>query len=71
MTPSYLQNLKREQLIPYVGHMDQLAGIKLVEATDGRARDSRMLNVYTGSGLSFTVTADRALDISACHYKGI
>jgi hypothetical protein len=71
MALSYLRNTKRDTLLPYVGHMDQLAGIKMVEAIDGKARGSRMFNVYTGSGLDFTVTADRALDISACHYKGM
>lgn len=50
--------------------MDQLAGIKLLEAKDGRARGSRVLQVWTGTGLTFQVLADRALDISACRYKG-
>jgi hypothetical protein len=51
--------------------MDQLAGIKLLEAADSWERGNRVLEVWTGSGLSFQVLADRALDISACQYKGI
>jgi hypothetical protein len=51
--------------------MDQVAGIKLVEAADGMERGNRMLQVWTGSGLFFCVLADRALDISACRYKGV
>jgi hypothetical protein len=51
--------------------MDQVAGIKLFEAADGLGRGCRILQVWTGSGLDFTVTADRALDISACRFKGI
>jgi hypothetical protein len=55
----------------YVGHLDQIAGIRAVEATDGLARGNRMFQVWTGSGLRFEVVAERALDIAACHYKGI
>jgi len=62
---------KREELVKHVGHMDQLAGIRLVEAADGRARGSRMFQVWTGSGLNFNVAADRALDISSYSYKGM
>ncbi len=61
----------RRQLVQYVGHMDQIAGIKLVEAADGMERGNRVLHVWTGSGLCFRIQADRALDISACHYKGM
>jgi hypothetical protein len=60
---------KRNELIRYVGNMDQLAGIKLVENADGSERGTRALHVWTGSGLHFQVLADRALDISAASYK--
>jgi uncharacterized protein DUF4432 len=59
------------ELLPYVGHLDQLAGIKLLEAADGTERGVRLFEVWTGTGLFFHVLADRALDISACSYKGI
>ena len=43
--------------------MDQLAGIRLVEYADGKARGMRAAEVWTGSGFNFTVWIDRALDI--------
>jgi hypothetical protein len=61
----------KSELLRRVGHMDQLAGIRLLEAGDGKARGCRMLDVWTGSGLRFRVNADRALDISGCDFKGI
>ncbi len=61
----------RQELLRHVGHMDQLAGIKLLEAADGVERGTRALQVWTGSGLNFQVLADRAMDISSCHYKGL
>ena len=51
--------------------MDQIAGIKAFEFQDGVERGGRVLEVWTGSGLRFQVLADRALDISACEYKGV
>jgi Domain of unknown function (DUF4432) len=61
----------RQEIARHVGHMDQIAGIKFVEGADGVERGSRILQVWTGSGLAFNVLADRALDISSCQYKGV
>lgn len=71
MNSLYLRNRSRQEILEHVGHMDQVAGIKLLQAADGLARGSRILQVWTGTGLSFHVLADRALDISACQYKGV
>lgn len=61
----------RWELVQCAGSMDQLAGIKALVAADGTTRGNRVFNLYTGSGLTFTVLADRALDISTCHYHGM
>jgi len=71
MAHLYGQDWSREEVLRRVGHMDQLAGVRLLEATDGMARGSRVLHVWTGGGLCFDVVADRALDISACRYRGV
>jgi len=68
--PPYLQ-MDRKELLRRIGAMEQVAGIRLVEAGDGRARESRLLNVWTGTGLAFDIDVDRALDIVGCHYRGI
>jgi hypothetical protein len=70
MAHLYGRQWKRQELLQHVGHIGQVAGIKLVESADGKARGSRVLQVWTGSGLSFDVLADRALDICTCRYKG-
>lgn len=61
----------KRELLEYVGDMSQIAGIRALEMTDGRARGSRLLQVYNGAGLSFEVLPDRALDIGRVTYKGI
>jgi hypothetical protein len=55
----------------HLGSTRQLGGIRAFELTDGRARGTRCLQVDTGTGgLSFTVVADRGLDIADCTFKG-
>ena len=50
--------------------MDQLAGIRLVEYADGKARGMRSAEVWTGSGFTFTVWIDRAMDIGPASFAG-
>ena len=71
MTQLYQKNWSRQELIRYTGHIDQIAGIRLLEAAEGVERGSRLLQVWTGSGLTFNILPDRAMDISACQYKGM
>jgi hypothetical protein len=67
----YSMGVDDQRLLRRVGSMDQLAGIALVEALDGLGRGNRIFQVWTGTGLSFQVMADRAMDISVCRYKGM
>jgi hypothetical protein len=71
MVRLYDREWSKDDLLRRVGQMEQLAGIRLVEAGDGKARGCRLLDVWTGSGLRFQVNADRALDISGCEFKGV
>ena len=71
MLELYQRKWTRRALGRYVGSFDQVAGIKPLEAVDGAERGGRVFEVWTGSGLSFHILADRALDISACSYKGM
>jgi hypothetical protein len=71
MVKLFNQEWSKAELLSRVGQMDQLAGIRLVEAGEGKARGCRLLDVWTGTGLRFQVNADRALDISSCSFKGM
>ena len=71
MTILFEREWSKAELLKRVGRMDQLAGISLLEAADGKARGCRMLDVWTGTGLRFRVNAERALDISSCDFKGL
>jgi hypothetical protein len=70
MATLFNREWSKAELLSRVGQMDQLAGIRLLEATDGKARGCRVLDVWTGTGLRFQINAERALDISSCDFKG-
>jgi len=60
----------RAELEGLVGKMDQVAGVTLADLSDGRARGCRIAEVRTGSGFSFTVNLDRAMDIVRADFRG-
>src|SRR4051812_19532727 len=59
-----------EQLRQMTSTMQQVAGIRQYEMTDGKARGIRVAEVYTGTGFRFIVLIDRAMDIWAAEMGG-
>ena len=64
------QNLKPAELAERTGRLDQVAGARPFVFDDGPARGMRGIDVWTGSGLGFTVLPDRCLDLGAAHFAG-
>lgn len=64
------RKLTKAALRKRVGDMDQVAGIRIAELQDGRARPMRVALVRTGSGLELTLLVDRCLDVAAASYNG-
>jgi len=58
-------------LKPYIGSMQQLAGIRTSVLDDGKGRGLRVADIDNGSGLSFTALLDRGMDIGKASFKGI
>jgi len=63
--------MKNKRVLDYVGGIEQLAYARASELTDGAGRGNRIIDVCNGSGLSFTVSPDRALDIVEANFKGV
>lgn len=61
----------RAELSRYVADMGQLAGIRPVTYTDGPEAGVRALEFRTGAGLSFTVLADRCMDVGLAEIDGV
>jgi hypothetical protein len=60
----------RNELMQRVGRLEQVAGVRLVEHGDGTERGVRVLEFRTGTGFSFDVLVDRAMDIGRCEHNG-
>lgn len=58
-------------LKPYIGSMQQLAGIRTSTLNDSKGRGMRIADVDNGSGLTFTALLDRGMDIGKASFKGI
>lgn len=71
MVQLYGRAWTRAELSRYVADMGQLAGIRPVAYTDGPENGVRALEFRTGAGLSFTVLADRAMDVGLAEINGV
>lgn len=70
MAKIFNSNYSREELQAISGDISQLAGVRISELADGFERGVRTADLYTGSGLRYTVSLDRGMDISAAEFKG-
>jgi hypothetical protein len=66
----YGQELSRRDLGRRAGDIAALGGIRRVVLDDGAERGVRALEFRTGSGLTFEVLVDRAMDIGAAEFGG-
>jgi len=65
------QDLSKKELLARVGNIMQIASIKPYTMLDGKSDGLRAFDITTGSGLIFSVLADKCLDIFNMTYKGI
>jgi len=61
--------MNKQELLKYVGSVEQIGGIRDVTYNDGRAKGVRAIEVSTGD-LTFTVLPDRCMDIAQASFKG-
>ena len=67
----YGRKFTKDELRERIGDISQLFGIKDYYLNEGRAKGVRGLDVKTGTGFSFTVLPDRAMDIAWMEKSGI
>jgi hypothetical protein len=65
------KTFSRRELARRVGDFSQLFSVELLSHCDGRERALRMLRFRTGSGLSFDIMVDRAMDLGGMTFRGI
>lgn len=64
-------NMNKQQMLRYIGDFSQLFGIREYTLQGGRSKDAKAFDIRNGSGLEFTVLADRCLDIAGLSFNGI
>lgn len=67
----YQRSWPRRELEARVGRMDQIGGIQRLRGVEGPERDVEQIIVRTGSGLAYTVTPDKGMDIALTEYAGV
>ncbi|MCX6145449.1 MAG: aldose 1-epimerase family protein [Ignavibacteriales bacterium] len=65
------KNYSRGELERHIGHLSQIAGVRLMELQDGQESCVRIADVRSGSGLRFQISLNRGMDISLAEYKGM
>jgi len=70
MASLYGKDFTKKELLKYVGDIDQIAGVKKCEFTDGVEKGVSALLFRTGTGFNFTVLPDRGMDISSADFRG-
>ena len=70
MPTLYGKNISRKELERHIGHISQIAGVRLLELTEGPEAGVRVADVRSGSGLRFQISLDRGMDVSLADYKG-
>ncbi|HEY8456794.1 MAG TPA: aldose 1-epimerase family protein [Actinopolymorphaceae bacterium] len=64
------KELSSGELARFAGEVPAVGGVRAVVLDDGAERGVRALEFRTGSGLSFDVLVDRAMDIGPAEYRG-
>jgi hypothetical protein len=65
------KNFNKREMLKYVGDFNQLFSLKEYTLSGGRANGVKAIDVKNGSGLEFTVVADRCMDIAGLSLKGV
>lgn len=66
----FASGLAADEIRRRVGHMSQLAGVRLLTSDNGPSRGVRLLEFRTGTGFAFEVAVDRGFDVGRCEYRG-
>jgi hypothetical protein len=66
-----VKQFNRRDLEKRIGHLSQIAGVRMMTLQEGPEAGVRIAEVRSGSGLRFQITLDRGMDISLADYKGV
>lgn len=65
------ETLSRREIQKRAGNIGQIAGVREIQFTGGKAAGVRAIEVHGAGGLNYTLLPDRCLDIAFAEYNGI
>ncbi len=68
-TGAQLKRFRRSHLLPRIGDISQIGGLRHYQLLEGRARGVEAIDFRTGGGLAFTVLPGRGMDIAWADYR--
>jgi hypothetical protein len=71
MATLFGKSYSRRELEQHVGHLSQIAGVRLMQLQEGQEAGVNVADIRSGSGLRFQISLDRGMDISVAEYKGM
>jgi hypothetical protein len=66
----YGQNWSKREIEAMVGKMDQIGGISRLQHVEGREAGTELIQVKTGSGLTYYISPSRGFDIVQAEFGG-
>ena len=70
MAKLFNTSIRKSDILKRVGDISQICGARKKVCADGKSTGVETIDVYTGSGLTFSVLPSRGLDISSAAYCG-
>ena len=70
MAKLFNDTIRKNDILERIGDISQICGARKKVCADGKSAGVETIDVYTGSGLSFSVLPSRGLDISSAAYCG-
>ncbi len=61
----------KQELLQRVGNLSQVVGVRALEYTDGKAKGTRVWDVYNQAGLRFSVLPDKGMDVAELSFRGV
>ena len=71
MTHLFKRDWQPSELLPFVGDISQLGGVRLLTLDDGSERGVRAAELRSGEGFSLTILLERGMDIAQAEYRGL
>ncbi|MEI8206734.1 MAG: DUF4432 family protein, partial [Kiritimatiellales bacterium] len=67
----YGKEWTRRKLESRIGRIEQIGGVRRLQATEGFEQGLETVQVRTGGGLEYFVNPSRGMDISLCQFGGV